>query len=261
MRTLLLTVEYDGSGYVGWQRQPAHHGMSVQQRLEEALQQVFGEEIRLHGAGRTDAGVHAFGQCCHFKAAAPVPVEKLPAILNAKLPPGLCVRSAQQVADDFHARFDAQGKHYRYVIERSAARSAFTGRYSWQLDAALDVDAMRCAAAYLLGEHDFRHFTVSGVSASHFVRRIDTLTISEPQPEDNCLPWQKLTAPLVIDIEGNGFLYKMVRIITARLVAVGKGQIAPQAMVGYLDGSFTEVIPPAPPGGLMLMEVYYDAKA
>ena len=255
---ILLTVEYDGSGFVGWQRQPSFHGVSVQQTLEEVLGEVYGEHVATHGAGRTDAGVHALGQRCHFWANKPVPIEKLPQILNQKLPSAVRVREAEPVADSFHARISARGKHYRYVIERGAAASAFTGRYTWQLEQALDVAAMREGAAFLLGEHDFRHYTLSGASVRSFVRRLDRLSITEPAAGETLFPWCRASRPLLIDAEGNGFLYKMVRLIVGRLVSVGRGEIMPSRMGDYLDGSFTQKIPPAPPQGLMLMEVRYD---
>lgn len=257
-RVIRMTVSYDGTDFAGWQRQPASHGPSVQQTLEDALSGLLNRErVVVHGAGRTDAGVHAYGQCCHFRTSAALPVEKLPLILNRKLPAGVRVRAAAEAAPDFHARFSASGKHYRYTVERGAAASAFTGRFSWQVDTALDVAAMREAAALLVGRHDFRHFTVSGVSAHDFTRTITRLDIIEPAAGEALLPWQALSAPLLFDVAGDGFLYKMVRIIVGRLLAVGNGALPPAALAGYLDGSERRNIPPAPGRGLMLMEVFY----
>ena len=253
---ILLRLSYDGTDFVGWQRQPSSHGMSVQQLLEDSLSNIYGERIGISGAGRTDAGVHAFGACCNFRSSKPVPVEKLPLILNNLLPAAVRVHAAQAVDDAFHARFSACGKHYRYVIEQQAQALAFGGRDSWQLQENLDVAAMQQGAAFLLGEHDFRHYTVSGCSVKDFVRRIDTLEVR--QEDDFCgHPWQQLSRPIVIDVVGNGFLYKMVRIIVGRLVAVGRGEIVASQMADYIDGSFDKNIPPAPPRGLMLMKVFY----
>ena len=254
---VLLTVEYDGTAYVGWQRQPSFQGMSVQQELEDALKDVLGHSVAVIGAGRTDAGVHARGQCCNFFCDKPVPLEKLAMILNHRLPPDICVTSAEPVADDFHARFNAKGKHYRYLLERQAHPSAFGGRFSWQLEDSPDVELMRQGAQLLLGEHDFRHFTVSGCETKTFIRRIDRLELAEPQAEPPLLPLAPLQSPLVIDVEGNGFLYKMVRIIVGRLVALGRGQLSLAQFRGYLDGTCEVNIPPAPARGLTLMEVKY----
>ena len=256
-RNILLTLEYDGTDYVGWQRQPSYQGVSVQQRLEEALGDILGHTVSVTGAGRTDAGVHALGQRCNFYCDRPVPVEKLALILNHRLPPDIRVTCARPVDDAFHARYHARGKHYRYLLERQAPPSAFAGRWSWQLEDEPDLSLMRQAAALLVGEHDFRHFTVSGCETKTFVRRVQRLELSEPAGEKALPPLPGLTRPIVLDITGSGFLYKMVRIITGRLVAVGRGQLTPEEFAGYLSGSCTMNIPPAPARGLTLMEVFY----
>lgn len=259
-RRIALTLAYDGAGYAGWQLQPREQGLSVQGAMEDALRAVSGLHLRVHGAGRTDSGVHALGQCCHFDCDPPWPLDKLPLILNNKLPPAIRVLSARETEPDFHARFSACGKHYRYVIERNAPPSPFTGRYSWRVAEDLDAVAMREAARALIGEHDFRHFTVSGVSARDFVRRLYRLEISEPGERDLPLPWQQMARPLLIDAVGSGFLYKMMRVIAGRLVAVGSGRLPVPALRAYLDGSGQTNIPPAPARGLMLMRVYYHPR-
>ena len=256
-RNLLLTLEYDGTNYLGWQRQPAYQGMSVQQRVEQALAEVLGQRVVVHGAGRTDAGVHALGQCCSFLCPTAVPLEKLPDILNHRLPGDIRVSRAREMGADFHARFSAQGKHYRYLIEQQAPASAFRGRFSWQLEEELDLEAMEQAAAYLVGEHDFRYFTVRGCESKTFIRCIHRLSLTRPPAGEGGFPWQGLRQPLALDAEGNGFLYKMVRIIMGRLVAVGRRRLPPQVMEDFLRGSGPPNIPPAPPQGLMLMEVKY----
>ena len=257
MSNVLLTVEYDGTAYVGWQRQPAYQGVSVQQRIEEALKDILGHPVSVIGAGRTDAGVHALGQRCSFDCDRPVPIEKLAEIVNHRLPPDICVSAAEEVGEDFHARYSVKSKRYRYLLEREAKPSAFGGRFSWQLPDAPDVDIMREGAKLLVGEHDFRHFTVSGCETKTFTRTIYSLEISEPKASPALLPMQELQRPLAIDIEGNGFLYKMVRIITGRLVALARGQMTLAEFAGYLDGSCQRNIPPAPARGLTLMEVKY----
>lgn len=256
-RNILLTVEYDGTAYVGWQRQPDHHGVSVQQRLEEALSHVLGHPVSVTGAGRTDAGVHALGQRCNFCCDTAVPVDRLAAIVSHRLPPDICVVDAAEVPQSFHARYDAKGKHYRYLLERGAAASAFGGRWSWQLESEPDVGLMRRGAVLLIGEHDFRHFTVSGNESKTFTRTVYRLDITEPDEYAAIAPLPRLSRPVLIDVEGNGFLYKMVRIITGRLVALGQGRISLDEFEGFLDGSFDRNIPPAPSRGLTLMEVKY----
>jgi len=254
-QNILLILEYDGTLYHGWQRQT--NGVSVQQTLEHALSGIYQERIAVTGAGRTDAGVHAFGQAAGFRAHRPVPLDKLPEIVNAKLPGDIHVRSARLMPDSFHARYAARGKRYRYVMEQGGGTSAFSGRYSWNVGGTLDVSAMEAAARSLPGRHDFRYFTVSGVSAWDFVRTIQRLDIAELPEGPDLFPWQRLTRPLMVEAVADGFLYKMVRIIVGRLAAVGRGALLPERMAGFLDGSFRENIPPAPPQGLMLMEVYY----
>lgn len=258
-RRVLLTLSYDGSNYAGWQRQPEAKGLSVQHLLEQALRQATGHGIAVHGAGRTDAGVHALAQTCHFDFSLPTPIEKLPLILNRILPADIRVIAAGQVDEDFHARISAKGKHYRYLLEQQPQANAFCGRFSWQIEQELDAAAMQQAGDFLLGEHDFRNFTLSKVSAKNFVRSIHRLQIEQPKmaEAEMLLPWQQLQQPLIIDVEGNGFLYKMVRIIVARLVAVGRGELPPEAMRDYLAGCEPRRVPPAPARGLMLFEVKY----
>ncbi len=254
---IMLTLAYDGTAYIGWQRQPAACGMSVQRRLEEALAAIYCQPITVAGAGRTDSGVHALGQCCTFSAPRPVPVAELPTIVNRLLPGDIRVLAAVEKPAAFHARFSAVGKRYRYVLERGAVELPFNNRFVWQPDPTPDAAPMREAAACLLGYHDFTNFTVSGVSARDLHRRITELTVSEPGPTAALLPWQTLHAPIVIEAAADGFLYKMVRIIVGRLVAVGQGRITPQQFAGYLDGSFSLHIPPASAYGLCLQAVDY----
>ena len=257
-RNVLLTVEYDGTAYVGWQRQPSFQGVSVQQRLEEALSHILSHPVSVVGAGRTDAGVHALGQRCNFRCDKPLPLDRLPLILNHRLPPDIRVSRAEEVPAEFHARFCARGKHYRYLLERQAPPSAFGGRWSWQLEEEPDVGLMRQAAASLMGEHDFRHYTLAACETKTFTRTVTQLELTEPEePVPPVAPLPALHRPIVLDIEGSGFLYKMVRLIAGRLVALGLGQLTPEEFAGFLDGSCQRNIPPAPAKGLTLMEVRY----
>ena len=252
---ICLILEYDGTAYHGWQRQK--NSLGIQQVLEKALSEVYQEQIVVTGAGRTDSGVHALGQCCNFRAHTQVPVDRVALVLNHQLPSDIRVKSAEQVSDSFHARYSAHSKRYCYLLEQRANANAFNYRYSWPVNDELDIVAMKNGAAYLTGRHDFRNFTVSGVSATDFVRNVQELNINPLLSADSIFPWQCMNQPILIEVEANGFLYKMVRIIVSRLVAVGRGRILPADMGGYLDGSFNRRIPPAPPQGLFLKEVSY----
>lgn len=257
-----LTIAYDGAAYAGWQRQPAAQGISVQQKLEQALGDILGHPVTLHGAGRTDAGVHAWGQVAAFRCDKPLPVAKMAGVINHLLPEDIRVREAREAAPNFHPRFSPHLKTYRYLIEQGSRCSPFAGHYSWQLGNTLDIGRLRQEAEPLLGEHDFRHFTLTKVSATNFVRRIESISILCPaQPEGLMFPWQELASPLVIEVIGNGFLYKMVRLIVARLVAAGQDRLPEGALAAYLQGEIKANIPPAPAHGLYLQEINYVEQA
>ena len=257
MRNIKLTVEYDGTDYAGWQRQSLHQGITVQQQLEKALSTVFREKITVNGAGRTDSGVHALGQVANFYCHKPVPVTRVAMAVNHQLPEDIRVVEACEVPISFHSRFTSHTKRYRYLLEQQTQPSAFSHRYSWQIEEKLDMEAMRQGAVFLLGEHDFGNYTVSGVSAENFVRNISDLQIYEPAQSENFFPWQRLQQPIAIEVAANGFLYKMVRLIVCRLVSVGRHDLPSVAIKGFLDGSFKHNIRMAPPQGLMMVRVDY----
>ncbi len=260
-RNIKLTIAYDGSGFVGWQRQPAHHGKSIQQQIEDSLSALLDHKVVIHGAGRTDAGVHAIGQVANFFCDKPLPIDKLADILNNILPSSIRIISAIEVTPEFHARFSPHKKRYRYLIEQGRRCSPFAANYSWQLDSKLNLDVMSNSAQSLVGRHDFRHYTLAKTSVIDFVREIYSLQVYQPpQSRDVFFPWQELCDPLVIEVTGNGFLYKMVRIIVGRLVAVGKGELPPEAMAEFLSGVRHDNIPPAPARGLFLDYIWYAAE-
>lgn len=253
-RRIKLTVQYDGTAYIGWQRQPLQHGLSLQQVLEDVLKLVIGKPVTVHSAGRTDKGVHALGQVVHFDCPTVIPVAGLQKALNHRLPPDMRIVAAEGVADDFHARYAARGKCYRYLLAADTP-TPYNWRWYWPQQRLPDAERMSEAAQYLLGEHDFRHFTLSNATVKNFVRTMQSIRIYVPQQSD--LPCY-LAQPLAIEAEANGFLYKMVRLIVCRLVAVGQGRLQPQAMRQFLTGEEMLRLAPAPPQGLMLMRVYYD---
>lgn len=244
MAKIKLTIEYDGSAYVGWQLQP--NGISIQQRVEEALQQLLGEAIRVHSSGRTDAGVHALGMVCHLESTRELPSSAWREGLNRFLPVDIVVRRAEPVSADFNARFSATGKFYRYTVLRSEVRSPLLQRTSWLIKQTLDLAAIRQAASLLVGEHDFAAFRTSGCVAATTRRQIFSMTISEVENL------------LLIDVCGSGFLKNMVRMLAGTLIEIGRGKRPVSDISELLAGN--ESITPAltaPPQGLCLMEVYY----
>ena len=246
-RVLKLTVQYDGTDYVGWQRQAS--GMSIQALIEDALGPIEGRTVTVYGAGRTDAGVHALGQVCSFRLGATIDPATLARALNAVLPGDVRVASAEAAPADFHARFSATGKVYDYRIVSGPFISPFVRRYAWHLYPSLDVDAMRVAAQALIGEHDFTTFRGAGSEALTSVRTIASITWSGGTgPAD----------PLTIRFEGNGFLRHMVRSIAGTLVEIGLGRWPASAMGEILESrDRTRAGKTAPPQGLVLVAVRY----
>ena len=245
MAKIKLTIEYDGTAYVGWQVQP--NGMSIQQRVEEALERLLGVTVRVYSSGRTDSGVHALGMVCHLETERCLPRSAWREGLNRFLPEDIVVRCAEPVADDFHARFSAKRKCYRYSILRSAVRSPLQMRTSWQVRQTLDLETIRQAAGLFVGEHDFVAFRTSGCAAETTRRKIFSVSVTE---SDNLL---------LIDVCGSGFLKNMVRMMVGTLIEVGRGK-RPVADIASLLSVSVAVAPAltAPPQGLCLLDVYYE---
>ncbi len=244
-RRILLTVSYDGTAYGGWQRQL--NAMTVQQRLEEALQTLTGTRTPITGASRTDAGVHALGQCAHFDTKSRIPPDRYPYALNACLPPDIRVLAGREVPAAFHARFDAKGKQYVYRIHNAPHASALHWREAVHVPVPLNEGAMRIALPALLGTHDFAAFQASGGTAKTTVRTLDTVTLFREGSE------------LTLTLRGNAFLYNMVRIIAGTVIAVGKGKLPADCFAKALaTGDRLLLGPTAPPQGLELVQVFYD---
>ena len=244
MRNIKLTIQYDGTGFAGWQRQ--RDNRTVQQVIEEALRRITGEKTTLTGAGRTDAGVHALGQVANFHNKSSHPPQTFLAALNATLDSDVAVVRAEEVDEVFHARKDAQGKRYQYVIWNAAIRPVFDRQHMWHFAAAVNLDAMREAALSLTGEHDFRSFARATPSDKDCVRRIHEISIVRDEP--------RVTLTLI----GNGFLYTMVRSIVGTLMQVGLGKIEPLDIKRILEArDRREAGPTAPARGLTLIEVVY----
>lgn len=248
MRTIKLTLQYDGTDYVGWQRQPS--GTSIQGLLEDAVRPIEGREVTVHGAGRTDAGVHALGQVASLRLTATMDPVTLARALNAVLPFDVRVADADVMADGFHARFSATGKIYDYRIVQGPFASPFLRRYVWHVMPPLDVEAMREAAAALVGEHDFAAFQGSGIDVRTSVRTIRQVGLHGTGTSE---------APLVLRIEGNGFLRHMVRNVAGTLVEIGLGRRSRADLAAILASrDRARAGATAPPSGLILREVLYS---
>jgi len=244
MTRIKLTVAYDGSDYVGWQYQP--NGMSVQQRLEQALHQLTGAIHRVHSSGRTDAGVHALGMVCHLVTERDLPLSAWREGLNRFLPDDIAVRQADYVDEEFHARFSARGKRYRYTILRDPVRLPLQRKTSWQVKQQLNVEKMEQAARSFIGQHDFAAFRTTGCAAETTVREIFSVTFSEEG------------SLLHIDICGSGFLKNMVRMMVGTLVDIGREKRSIETIHSLLEDAGSAAPPlTAPPQGLCLMEVWY----
>lgn len=235
---------YDGTSFAGWQSQVG--GTAIQDVIETRLGQIFKAPLRIHGSGRTDAGVHARGQVFHFDAEWAHAPEKLVAALRAGLPPTIQIKSIVAAPPTFHARFSATGKRYDYHVHLGDA-DPFTRPYCWMVFRPLDLKAMEAAATILRGRHDFRAFTaINGPEREDTVRTLRRLEL-------RCRGRQ-----LRITAEAEGFLYKMVRSLAGVLVAVGEGRISPSDVRTILRGrARLPAVQTAPPQGLFLTKVFY----
>ncbi len=249
MRNIKLTIEYDGSAYHGWQSQP--NGITIQEALESTLARLTGQRPKVVGAGRTDAGVHAEGQVAHFKTESTRACSVLQRGLNALLPDDIVVAAAQEMPLDFHARFSARGKTYRYVILNRRHPSAFARDRCWHIPHPLDVGAMQAAARALLGRHDFSAFRASDCCAGHPHREIRRLEIERADG-------QKADEWIHCVVSADAFLKHMVRNIVGTLVDVGRGRWSPGRVAEILQGrDRTRAGQTAPGKGLFLVSVSY----
>jgi tRNA pseudouridine38-40 synthase len=233
---LLFTLQYLGTRYGGWQLQA--NAASVQQVLEETLARMFGQPIRVHGAGRTDAGVHAEAQRAHADLPFEIPSRGLVLGLNQLLPRDVRVTGAEVVADGFHARFDAKGKIYAYRIWNGEVADVFTAETHAHVAQTLDVDAMHAAAQQLIGTHDFKVFTVADPEVSSTVRAIESIAV------------ERNGDAVTLTVKADGFLRSMVRRIAGSLIEIGRGKLAAEEL-------FAEARWTAPAKGLVLREVLY----
>ncbi|MCI5614296.1 MAG: tRNA pseudouridine(38-40) synthase TruA [Agathobacter sp.] len=240
-----MVVAYDGTNYCGWQIQP--NGVTIEQKLNEALTDLLQEPIKVTGASRTDAGVHSLGNVCIFDTNTRMPAEKISYALNTRLPEDIVVQDSCQVPESFHPRFSKSRKTYEYRILnqkfRNPTRRLDTHFYYYDLD----VEAMQRAAAYLVGEHDFKSFASTGGQAETSIRTIYSLDV------------EKRDSIITIRVKGNGFLYNMVRIIAGTLIKVGAGEILPEEIPAILEAKDRSAAgPTAPAKGLTMIGLEYE---
>ena len=248
LRRIALRVAYDGTAYAGWQRQI--NAVAVQQVLEEALEALTGASTAVTGASRTDAGVHALGQVAHFDTLSRIPAEKFAFALNTHLPHDIRVVGSRAGAPAFHARFGATGKRYRYQIHNHRHAPALERNFRWHVPLTLDLDRMRSEARTMLGTHDFAAFAASGSCAKDTVRTVTALSIEQADEL------------VTLFVEGNGFLYNMVRILAGTLADVGCGRIPEGAIARALESKDRLALgQTAPAQGLTLLRVWYPDNA
>lgn len=259
MRTFKVTLSYDGTDFSGFQRQA--NARSVQAELELALAAIEGKHVTVAGAGRTDSGVHALGQVASFKLSSAIAERDLFRALNAKLPEDVRVLSTEVAAPGFNARFAARSKMYRYRISNTRVMSPFQRRFAWQISRNLDLPAMNEAARHLLGEHNFSSFQAApsrSERSKSAVRTATTRTVTRSVwTEEPLAGGGRL---LLYEVAGTGFLKYMVRAVVGTLVEVGDGRRTPASLRDLLDSRDRgSAGPTAPPAGLYLVRVDYDA--
>jgi len=244
-KTFKLTIQYDGTDYHGWQRQPGL--ATIQGELEKLLSMITRQPVIIEGSGRTDAGVHALGQVASFSVDTGLCTDDFFRALNGLLPGDICITECKEVAHGFHARFDAVGKTYRYCILNRILRDPFKRKYLWQFQKRLDLEAMKEAAGYFVGEYDFKSFENAGSPRLHTVRHITSAVFKKPDE-----------GMIHFEVTANGFLQNMVRNIVGTLVDVGMGRTRPEEIKDIIAAKDrTKAGPTAPPLGLFLLEVYY----
>lgn len=245
VRNVKLVIEYDGTDFYGWQKQPRER--TVQGVLEETIARVLGHPVRLVGSSRTDRGVHALGQVANFTTTSPLPVETMLRAFNALLPEDVAIKGVEEVPLDFHARFWAKSKVYEYRLLLRPIRSPLERRFSWHIPEPLDVAAMVQCCRMLIGKRDFSSFRLSGSDTKNPVREMYRAEVV-PRPPHH----------LLLVFEANGFLRGMVRSIVGTLVEVGKGRITPEDFGRILEArDRSAAAATAPPQGLFLVEVKY----
>ncbi len=245
MRNVRLLIEYDGTDYFGWQVQTSLP--TVQGTLGAAVKVLTGEDVTVHGASRTDAGVHALGQVACFTTSSTIPAESMARALNSVLPKDIVIREAVDAPDGFDPRRDSKSKTYLYRILNRPVPSALLRRCTWHVFTPLDVNLMRRCAAHFIGEKDFTTFRAAGDDSAHSIREVTSVKV---EPKDDGL--------IEVEVSGTAFLRHMVRIMTGTLVEAGKGRLDPDSLPAVIDARDRSAAPmTAPPQGLCLVEIVY----
>jgi tRNA pseudouridine38-40 synthase len=266
MPNIKLEIEYEGSNYCGWQVQNSrqssvvsHQKKAIQEVIEKALRKILQEKVRLIASGRTDAGVHAKAQAVNFKTSFGIKLEKLQMALNSLLPADITVSKVEEAKPDFHSRFNAKSKIYRYAILNRGYPSALLRGRAYFVPHRLNLKLMRKESQYLLGSHDFKSFCASHSSAKNMVRTIKKISIKKLSSQLLTYSSQLKDSPIiVIDIEADGFLYNMVRNIVGTLIEIGRGRFKKGYLKKLLLAKNRRLAgPTAPAYGLCLMKVNY----
>lgn len=243
MRNIKLILEYDGTNFLGWQIQP--NGRTVQREIEQSLKQLFQEDIRVHSAGRTDAGVHALGQVVNFRVEKQIPLFSIQRALNSLLPEEIRVLAVEETTTDFDARYSAVKRHYRYLI--SLVPTAINRLYCWYVAQPLDLNLMNECAQLIIGEHDFKSFCQAGAKVKNYQCKVEKAG------------WYAEGKRLIFDIVANRFLHNMVRILVGTMVEVGTTRLTVAEFAKILaNRDRTQAGPTAPARGLFLVQVFYN---
>ena len=245
MRNLLLRLMYDGSAYHGWQVQP--NGITVQEKLQNAIEQILGVRESVTGCSRTDSGVHARDFCCNIRTENEIDCYRFVGSLNAVLPDDISVKSCVEVSPDFHARYDSDGKRYVYRVWNTNYKNPFLTRYAYHYKNTLDADFLNEQAQAYIGTHDFKGFCSSGSSVEDTVRTVRSFSV-ERQGEE-----------VLFTVEADGFLYNMVRIMVGTLIEISENRIKKDTLKDIIDsGDRMCAGRTAPPQGLYLDKVFYS---
>lgn len=229
---------------IGWQKQP--NKLNIQGEIEKAIYEITGEEVELNASGRTDAGVHAIGQVANFKTKSRIEIGKIAYAINSKLKKSIRIKKAEEVSIDFHSRYKCKEKTYRYIINNSEQGTAIYRGLEYHVSQRLEIDKMKEAIKYFIGEHDFKGFKASGTSSKSSVRKIYKAEV------------KKEGERVIIELTGNGFLYNMVRIISGTILDVGLGKIKPEEIPEIIESKKRERAGKTLPAqGLYLVEVKY----
>lgn len=245
LKNIKLIVEYDGTNYCGWQRQK--NGKTIQETIENAIVEVTGEDVKLIGSSRTDAGVHAKMYVCNFSTSSTIPPDKIGIVINHKLPEDIVILKSEEVDSTFHSRYSSKGKMYSYTILNRNERAAIGRNYAYQYGRNIDIEAMKKAAVYFLGKHDFSAFKSTGSSVKDNIR-----TITEVRVE-------KDGDYIKIYVSGDGFLYNMVRIMVGTLLEVGEKKVNPEYVREIIESKDRKKAGKVVPAkGLCLEKVFFN---